>query len=93
MVGRKSQKSSLRATLITIVKLGLSVKSILSTRGSSIRNRLKKPERKAELIADDRKRKSSLDKFKLKFEPLASELDIKRKIRRVKREKGSKNTK
>ena len=93
MAERKSKRSLLETTLITIVRFVLSVKATLSTRVNSIRNRLKKPERKAEKKAVDRKRKSSLEKFKLKFEPLASELEIKKNIRRVKREKRSKNTK
>lgn len=93
MAVKKSQKSLLRTTLITIVRFGLSVKATLSTRGNSTPRRLKKPERKAEKKAVDRKRKSSLEKFRLKFEPLPSELDIKKKIRRVKREKRTKNTK
>lgn len=93
MAVKKSQKSLLETTLITIVRFVLSVKATLSTRVNSTQRRLKKQERKAEKKAVDRKRKSSLEKVKLKFEALPSELKIKENIRRVKREKKSKNTK
>jgi hypothetical protein len=93
MAVKKSKRSLLETTLITIVRFALSVKPILSTTASSIRRKLRKPVVKAEKKADDRKRKSSLDKVKLKFEALPSELKIKENIRRVKREKKSKNTK
>ena len=93
MAVKKSQKSLLETTLITIVRFVLSVKATISTRVNSTQRRLKKQERKAEKKAVDRKRKSSLEKVKLKFEALPSELKIKENIRRVKREKKSKNTK
>ena len=93
MAVKKSQKSLLETTLITIVRFVLSVKATISTRVNSTQRRLKKQERKAEKKAVDRKRKRSLEKVKLKFEALPSELKIKENIRRVKREKKSKNTK
>lgn len=93
MAVKKSKISLLEKTLITIVRFGLNVKATLSTRGNLTQRRLKRQERKAEKKAVDRKRRSSLDKVKLKFEALPSELKIKENIRRVKREKKSKNTK
>ncbi len=93
MVVKKSKISLLEKTLITIVRFGLNVKATLSTRGNLTQRRRKRQERKAEKKAVDRKRRSSLDKVKLKFEALPSELKIKENIRRVKREKKSKNTK
>jgi hypothetical protein len=93
MAVKKSKISLLEKTLITIVRFGLNVKATLSTRGNLTQRRRKRQERKAEKKAVDRKRRSSLDKVKLKFEALPSELKIKENIRRVKREKKSKNTK
>lgn len=71
MAVKKSQKSLLEKTLITIVRLGLSVKATRSTRGNSTQRRLKKQERKAEKKAVVRKRRSSLAKaFKFDLTPV-----------------------
>ena len=82
MVVKKSKKSLLETTLITIVRFVLNVKATLNTRGNSTQRRLKKQEQKAEKKAVDRKRKSSLEKVKLKFEPLPSEKNYLRKFRK-----------
>ena len=70
MVARKSKKSLLEKTLITIVRFGLSVKATLSTTVNSIRTRRKKPEKKAEKRVDDLKPESSLASYELKFEDI-----------------------
>ena len=70
MVARKSKKSLLEKTLITIVRFGLSVRATLSTTVNSIRTRRKKPEKKAEKRVDDLKPESSLASYELKFEDI-----------------------
>jgi hypothetical protein len=70
MAVRKSKRSLLETTLITIVRFGLSVKRTLSTTVNSIKTRRKKPELKAEVKAVDLKLESSLAKYKLKFEDI-----------------------
>lgn len=68
MAARKSKKSLLEKTLITIVRFGLSVRATLSTTVSLIRSRQKRQERKAEKKAVAQKQGDSLAKYKLKFE-------------------------
>ncbi len=79
MAVKKSQKSLLETTLITIVRFGLNVGATLSTTVNSIKKRRKKPERKAERKAVDRKPENSLEKYKLEFEDVP---DTKKKLKR-----------
>lgn len=61
MKKKEKNLSSLRATLIFIVRLGLGVKSILSTRGNLTKKKLKKPEVKAVKKVKSLKQKESLE--------------------------------
>lgn len=71
MVVKKSKKSLLETTLITIVRFGLRGRATLSTTVNSIKTRRKKPVKKAESEAVDRKPESSaLANYKLKFEDI-----------------------
>ena len=67
---KKSQESLLRTSLITIVKLGLSVKATLSTTVNSIRTRRKNSVIKEAKEVVDQKPESSLANYKLQFEDI-----------------------
>lgn len=68
MAVKKRKKSLLETTLITIVKLGLSVRATLSTTVNSIRTRRKNSVKKEAKEVVDLKRGGSLADYKLKFE-------------------------
>ena len=65
------KRSWSRGTAITIVRFGLNVRATLNTRGNSIAKRRKKPVKSAEVKVNDRKQKSLLDKYKLKYEDIS----------------------
>lgn len=70
MAVKKRKKSLLETTLITIVKLGLSVKATLSTTVNSIRTRRKNSVKKEAKEVVDQKPESSLANYKLQFEDI-----------------------